>query len=615
MAYKVDFDALDAMYYMMQGHIMTWNEGINKVAEEVSHLISGDQITGKAAENIKSYLQTVHLAIMNSLAQLFQSHIQNCLVYKSAYQAEIDADLHALIQSDELTEIRRNLSAQNSNMQEVDDTIRSALTSVSDIFYTYFVSADPMEETYRTIDMNLKNLNEDITNLENTHLNSDFTETQTLIEELKSFIHDQMAKEKNYISSYTPQILANSPAYAKLFDANMMLTEKQAEKADALQLAYERETARIEQLTEEAAQKREEEGWWKMLLGAGVAVVGVIAIVGTAGMATPVVVTAYVAGGSAIAYGASNMVEAGQDIVYGAMGDPYTVAWNPIRDTIFCGNQTAYDIWGGISTTVAGLVVPIGQSYTFARTAGQSGKVLVQTVGKTVAKEFAEDFVIDKVSMGTGGLVQDFTGNANLSRLASLTAGVATGTQSGKAFQVMDNAAAGVKTLNHIDDVARKVDSPVIKPGVGGSGSGTTKISAEMKIKILEGQRKSLSKNDIIGGHSSQINNTNDLFAVEVISVNLDGTKNIKFIKDLQDGNISKIKKSTIFPDLWNDSKIIDSIKEVGDSPIISVRLRDGATWHRKIIDGVEIDVIKLGDDVISGYPTGKVNAPNPSGF
>ena len=74
------------------------------------------------------------------------------------------------------------------------------------------------------------------------------------------------------------------------------------------------------------------------------------------------------------------------------------------------------------------------------------------------------------------GLVQDFTGNANLGRLASLTAGVATGTQSGKAFQVMDNAAAGVKTLNHIDDVARKVDSPVIKPGVGGSGSGTTKI-------------------------------------------------------------------------------------------------------------------------------------------
>ncbi|EMU55305.1 MULTISPECIES: EndoU domain-containing protein [Clostridium] len=136
-----------------------------------------------------------------------------------------------------------------------------------------------------------------------------------------------------------------------------------------------------------------------------------------------------------------------------------------------------------------------------------------------------------------------------------------------------------------------------------------------MEKKILEGQRKSPTKNEVIGGHSSDINNNNSNFAVEEISINPDGTKNISFTKDLQDGNISKLKKSTVFPDSWNDSKIIDSIREVGDSPTILVRQRDGATWHRQIVDGVEIDVIKIVDDVISGYPTGKVNAPKPSGF
>ena len=147
------------------------------------------------------------------------------------------------------------------------------------------------------------------------------------------------------------------------------------------------------------------------------------------------------------------------------------------------------------------------------------------------------------------------------------------------------------------------------------SGKYSTQISPEMEKKILEGQRKSPVKNEVIGGHSPQINNSNDLFAVEELSVNADGTRNIKFVKDLQDGSISKIKKSTVFPDSWSDSKIIDTIKEVGDSPFISVRGRDGATWHRKIVDGVEVDVIKLGNDVISGYPTGKINAPKPSGF
>lgn len=29
----------------------------------------------------------------------------------------------------------------------------------------------------------------------------------------------------------------------------------------------------------------------------------------------------------------------------------------------------------------------------------------------------------------------------------------------------------------------------------------------------------------------------------------------------------------------------------------------------------MEIDVIKLGNDIVSGYPTGKVNEPKPSGF
>lgn len=61
--------------------------------------------------------------------------------------------------------------------------------------------------------------------------------------------------------------------------------------------------------------------------------------------------------------------------------------------------------------------------------------------------------------------------------------------------------------------------------------------------------------------------------------------------------------------------KLLTALKKVGNSPVVLVRQSDGATWHRQIIDGVEIDVIKIGDYVISAYPTGKINAPKPSGF
>lgn len=154
-------------------------------------------------------------------------------------------------------------------------------------------------------------------------------------------------------------------------------------------------------------------------------------------------------------------------------------------------------------------------------------------------------------------------------------------------------------------------NSSIVKEA-GGSNS---IITPEMEEKILWGQRKNPTKNEIIGGHSSSINNNHPNFATETIKINPDGTKDIKLVTQFPDGNLSKIKNSTIFPDRWSNTKILDSIKDVGNSPTISVRGRDGATWHRAIVDGVEIDVIKLGDNIVSGYPTGKVNAPIPGGF
>ncbi|MGM0220010.1 EndoU domain-containing protein [Enterococcus sp. AZ126] len=150
--------------------------------------------------------------------------------------------------------------------------------------------------------------------------------------------------------------------------------------------------------------------------------------------------------------------------------------------------------------------------------------------------------------------------------------------------------------------------------------SGNTKqvnsvITPEMEEKILWGQRKNPNKNEIIGGHSPEINNNHPNYATETIKVNADGTRDFKYTTQFSDGNLAKIKNSTVFPDSWTDTKILNGVREISNSSPISVRGRDGATFHRGIVDGVEIDVIKLGDNIISGYPTGQVNAPIPGGF
>ncbi|EIE0667063.1 EndoU domain-containing protein [Listeria monocytogenes] len=124
-------------------------------------------------------------------------------------------------------------------------------------------------------------------------------------------------------------------------------------------------------------------------------------------------------------------------------------------------------------------------------------------------------------------------------------------------------------------------------------------LTSQMEAKILEGQRKGAT-NGINGGHSSDINNNNPNFATETVKVNQDGTKVIKFTKQFPDGNISKIKTSTIFPEDWSDKDIIDSILKVSNSTAIGQRK----------IDGVEIDVIKKGNEIISGYPVGGKPTP-----
>ncbi|MGU8023814.1 hypothetical protein ACS60C_03620 [Streptococcus suis] len=105
-----------------------------------------------------------------------------------------------------------------------------------------------------------------------------------------------------------------------------------------------------------------------LALGAVTIAVGLAAIVATAGAATPLVVGAgIVAGTGTVAYGASNVAEAGQDIYLGYKGDGKTLAINPIRDTLFMGNAKLYHQVGGLFTTASAVMIPIGQTQSVTK--------------------------------------------------------------------------------------------------------------------------------------------------------------------------------------------------------------------------------------------------------
>ncbi|MFS9207110.1 hypothetical protein QM850_00005 [Streptococcus mitis] len=132
-------------------------------------------------------------------------------------------------------------------------------------------------------------------------------------------------------------------------------------RVERVQAAQERDKARFEALA------RSDKGWKDMAVSALTIIVGVTAIVVTLGSATPLVVAGGIVGLGTTAYGASNMYEADQDIKLGNAGDIQTKAGNPIRDTLFMGNDKLYHDVGNVFVTASAIMIPIGQTQSVVK--------------------------------------------------------------------------------------------------------------------------------------------------------------------------------------------------------------------------------------------------------
>lgn len=137
------------------------------------------------------------------------------------------------------------------------------------------------------------------------------------------------------------------------------------------------------------------------------------------------------------------------------------------------------------------------------------------------------------------------------------------------------------------------------------------RLPSDKQQKILYGERVPNEKspggtsNRVVGGHSAGIKNSPD-FVIDVVQKNTDGTTVVKFRKKFPNGQMSKPKKSTLAPDDWPDQKVLDVTQSVADSPPVSTRSTDGATLHRQTVEGVQWEVVRDRDGIVtSSYPTG----------
>jgi len=186
-------------------------------------------------------------------------------------------------------------------------------------------------------------------------------------------------------------------------------------------------------------------------IGSALLVVGSVFItVATCGAGAPLAVSAIcvAAGAGATLYGVSQMIEAGQEIYYGATGDIYSESFNPLLEAFQAAipdDELAtkiYHIFGISCSLVQALVVPANAALTLSRTAGatvwQTTLAVTRAVAVEAVKMAVTGVVAAGVGYGTNVIVTDLTGSENWGKIAGFGSSLLAGMFAYKGLNKLD---------------------------------------------------------------------------------------------------------------------------------------------------------------------------------
>ena len=362
MSYNIKFDDITSVQVESQKTINAWGESVASLNKAMTDFINNKNLQGQAISSMRTYLVEVHGTLLQTLVNLMNDYSTNLLLYKDGYY-QIDGDLHTKLPSQVFTNLHSALKSSRDNLKSEIEVLKTTKSDISDL-----VSYEGSSHTSTVMDYNflmnqLKNLDTSITQYESNHASQDLVAFKELLAATKALITEHAGKTRT-VGTYQSGDFAKLKSVQRFAIAYKQATQQMESRVERVKAAQERDKVRFEAL---AAEDRAKNGWKDLAIGVVTVAIGFIAIIGTLGTATPLVVAGGIVGFGTTAYGLSNMYEAGQDIKLGNAGDIQTKAGNPIRDTLFMGNDKLYHDVGNVFTTASAIMIPIGQTQSVVK--------------------------------------------------------------------------------------------------------------------------------------------------------------------------------------------------------------------------------------------------------
>ena len=362
MSYKIKFDDITSVQVESQKTMNAWEEAIASLNKAMSDFINNQNLQGQAISSMRNYLVEVHGTLLQTLVNLMNDYSTNLLLYKDGYY-QIDSSNHAKLPGQVFTTLHSDLKSSRDNLKSEIELLNTTKDKISDLVSYSGSSHTSTVMNYNFLMNQVKNLDNSIIQYESNHASQDLVAFKELLSATKALIAEHAGKTRT-VGTYQSGDFAKLQSVQRFAMAYQQATKQMESRVERVQAAQERDKARFEAL---AAEDRAKNGWKDLAVSALTIIVGVTAIVVTLGSATPLVVAGGIVGLGTTAYGASNMYEADQDIKLGNAGDIQTKAGNPIRDTLFMGNDKLYHDVGNIFVTASAIMIPIGQTQSVVK--------------------------------------------------------------------------------------------------------------------------------------------------------------------------------------------------------------------------------------------------------
>ena len=360
MSYYVKFNDITSMHGQTNQTIQQWGAALNELQKSIALLSNNSELQGKAMTSAKSYMTEVHGTFIQTLMRLMNEYTASFLLYKDGYY-QIDTHNHAELPEDVYKGLYSDLGKSKQRFEQQLEQLTTAKLRVAGLVNYQGTSHTKTKFTYEKLMKDIKHLDESITQYEEMHVRQDLQAFKELLAATKSLLAEHSSRDRS-MGSYQVGDFRQLPSMNRF----MLAAQKSAtflnDHMPQIQEAGDREKVRV------YAEERTKQGAMELVFGVLTMIAGATALVMSGGTMLPIVTSAFKYGALALSmYGASNSIEAGQNIYYGLSGDGKSFAMNPIRDTIFLGNGELYHSVGQIFSLTTGVFIPIAQTKSIAQ--------------------------------------------------------------------------------------------------------------------------------------------------------------------------------------------------------------------------------------------------------